>query len=168
MARSPYQSRSMTAGLLESAPMHRRRHRTRITFPSTTPVAWDQKLRLPRQEVPMLPARQGAEVPPGQRGEHMRPIHRPSWAVGETQGRARAKHSPGEPPACETQQQDPARSGAGWQRRIHRCPALTCPYEIDAMAPAVYRPTPGNSFCRSSAVLGIWPASSDTTWERGG
>lgn len=116
MARSPYQSRSMTAGLLESAPMHRRRHRTRITFPSTTPVAWDQKLGLPCQEVPVLPARQGAEVPPGQRGEHMRPTHRPSWAVGETQGRARAKHSPGEPPACETQQQDPARSGAGRQR----------------------------------------------------
>lgn len=33
------------------------------------------------------------------------------------------------------------------------------------MAPAVYRPTPGSSFCRSSAVLGIWPASSDTTWQ---
>lgn len=44
-------------------------------------------------------------------------------------------------------------------------PALTCPYEMDAMAPAVYRPTPGSSFCRASAVLGIWPASSDTTWQ---
>lgn len=49
-----------------------------------------------------------------------------------------------------------------------RCPlpaALTCPYEMDAMAPAVYRPTPGSSFCSSSAVLGILPASSDTTWQ---
>lgn len=44
-------------------------------------------------------------------------------------------------------------------------PAPTCPYEMDAMAPAVYRPTPGSSFCRSSAVLGIRPASSDTTWQ---
>lgn len=59
----------MTAGLLESAPMHRRRHRTRITFPSTTPVAWDQEPELPRWEVPVLPARQGAGVLPGQRGD---------------------------------------------------------------------------------------------------
>lgn len=68
MEHSPYQSRSMTAGLLESAPMHRRRHRTRITFPSTTPVAWDQELGLPCQEVPVLLARQGAGVLPGWRG----------------------------------------------------------------------------------------------------
>lgn len=66
---SSYQSRSMTAGLLESAPMHRRRHRTRITFPSTTPVAWNQEPGLPRREVPVLPVLQAAGLLPGQRGD---------------------------------------------------------------------------------------------------
>lgn len=74
---SPYQSRSMTAGLLESAPMHRRRHRTRITFPSTTPVAWDPELGLPCWDV--LQTKKGAGVLPGWRGTHTRPTHRPSW-----------------------------------------------------------------------------------------
>lgn len=49
--------------------MHRRRHRTRITFPSTTPVAWDQELGLPHQRVPMFPANQGHGMLLGWRGD---------------------------------------------------------------------------------------------------
>lgn len=83
-----------------------------------------------------------------------------------SQSGGRAKDNPGEPLACERQQQD--LQEWGWAAEGETCPlspALTCPYEMDAMAPAVYRPTPGSSFCSSSAVLGIRPASSDTTWQ---
>lgn len=85
------------------------------------------------------------------------------------QGRARAKCGLRETLVCETQQQETMQGvGLGGRevRYVHCCPTLTCPYEIDAIAPAVYRPTPGSNFCRSSAVLGIRPASSDTTWQR--
>lgn len=44
--------------------------------------------------------------------------HRPSWVGAEVHPKVegRAKHTPGEPLACETQQQDPVRRGAGQQR----------------------------------------------------
>lgn len=88
----------MTAGLLESAPMHRRRHRTRITFPSTTPVAWDQELRLLRQEVPVLPARQGAGLLPGQRGDthEVDPQTELDWG-SKTHRKAGESQSPAQP-----------------------------------------------------------------------
>lgn len=40
---------------------------------------------------------------------------------------------------------------------------LTWPKAMEAMAPAVYRPTPGRSLCKVSAVHGMWPPSSSTT-----
>lgn len=40
---------------------------------------------------------------------------------------------------------------------------LTWPKAMEAMAPAVYRPTPGRSRCKVSAVRGTWPPSSSTT-----
>lgn len=99
---SSYQSRSMTAGLLDLAPMHRRRHRTRITFPSTTPVAWSQELGLPRWEVPVLPALHPRLLGCSQgRGETHRLTHRPSWAVGEKhrkKGRSPSQAQPGGAP----------------------------------------------------------------------
>lgn len=57
--------------------MHRRRHRTRITFPSTTPVAWDQELGLPCWDV--LQTKKGVGMLPGWRGTHTRSTHMPSW-----------------------------------------------------------------------------------------
>lgn len=61
--------------------MHRRRHRTRITFPSTTPVAWDQEPGLPCWDV--LQTKKGSGMLPGWRGTHTRPTHRPSWVGAE-------------------------------------------------------------------------------------
>ena len=40
---------------------------------------------------------------------------------------------------------------------------LTWPKAMEAIAPAVYRPTPGRNSCRVSAVRGMWPPSSSTT-----
>lgn len=156
----PYQSQSMTAGLLESAPTHRRRHRTRITFPSTTPVAWHQELALPCWFV--LGTKKGAGMLPGWRGTHTRPTHRSRWvgAVMHPKVGGEPNTTLGSPWLVRPS----SRSCQEWET-CPLSPALTCPYEMDAMAPAVYRPTPGSSFCRSSAVLGIRPASSDTTWQ---
>ena len=92
--------------------MHRRRHRTRITFPSTTPVAWDQELGLPCQEVPGTAGSWGAP-----RMEGGPPRGRPTGQVGwwarrsTRQGRAGAKHSPGEPPAVRPS----GRTHQGWR-----------------------------------------------------
>lgn len=153
----------MTEGLLESAPMHRRRHRTRITFPSTTPVAWDQELGLPRWDV--LQTKKGVGMLPGWRGTHTRSTHRPSWVKAATHPKVSGEESSTtlRSPWLVRPCQEWGRAAEGEMCSL--APALTCPYEMDAMAPAVYRPTPGSSFCRSSAVLGIRPASSDTTWQ---
>lgn len=43
---------------------------------------------------------------------------------------------------------------------------LTSSNAIEAIAAAVYLPTPGSSFCSSSALLGISPLNSDEIYER--
>lgn len=80
----PYQRRSMTAGLLGSAPMQRRRQRTRITFPSTTPVACNQE-----QGLPLAPQRQESRAQSSGSPQLARPSSRtwPGAGLGGSEGR---------------------------------------------------------------------------------
>lgn len=80
----PYQRRSMTGGLLGSAPMQRRRQRTRITFPSTTPVACNQE-----QGLPLAPQHQESRAQSSGSPQLARPSSRtrPGAGLGGSEGR---------------------------------------------------------------------------------